>query len=253
VFTYDFGFWDDAVPDVESSPFKKTLHVPSLVLFNDDFTSDSLPMTSSIYGHPISPPQHINPEDGNGNVCRNVGQLSTFFLAHSQKPKSYINYNDILAPTYIEGMFKWSKLCIWQDCSDGVVPAAVQGILCGEDLTAGASMVWLPQCPWGLFLMASTPSPRTVPKRVSFEQPLCLYSVFLPLTYSVIITGFQIILILLEYSIRSKFNLKYSWQQSKNFTKNALKFILKHFIWSWSLLWFAITNLHWKTSQGKMG
>jgi hypothetical protein len=50
-----------------------------------------------------------------------------------------------------------------------VVPVAGQGIL-RRDLQAGASMEWISQCPWSLFLMASTPSPRTIPKHVSFEQ-----------------------------------------------------------------------------------
>jgi hypothetical protein len=35
---------------------------------------------------------------------------------------------------------------------------------------ADASMVCLPQHIWELFLMASTPSPITIPKQVSFVQ-----------------------------------------------------------------------------------
>jgi hypothetical protein len=42
-----------------------------------------------------------------------------------------------------------------------VVPAAVEVVLCRGDPSAGVSMGCLPQHPWGLFLMASTPLPRT--------------------------------------------------------------------------------------------
>jgi hypothetical protein len=32
-------------------------------------------------------PMYIHPEDGNSNVCRNVGYPSTFDAAHPPKPK----------------------------------------------------------------------------------------------------------------------------------------------------------------------
>jgi hypothetical protein len=37
-------------------------------------------------------PFHIHPEDGNYNVCRNVGNLPTFDVAHPRKPKLYYIY-----------------------------------------------------------------------------------------------------------------------------------------------------------------
>lgn len=67
-----------------------------------------------------------------------------------------------------------SSSYIWPNCGDAVTPAAGQAILCRGDLSAGASRGWISQCPWGLFLTASTPSPRTIPKHVSFEQSLHL-------------------------------------------------------------------------------
>lgn len=51
-----------------------------------------------------------------------------------------------------------------------VVPAEGQETFHGGDLSAGASKRWISQCPLALFLMASTPSCRTIPKHVSFEQ-----------------------------------------------------------------------------------
>jgi hypothetical protein len=54
-----------------------------------------------------------------------------------------------------------------------MVPAAELEVVCGKDLPAGVSTECLSQCPWGLFLTASTPLPRIVPKWVTFEQPSC--------------------------------------------------------------------------------
>lgn len=49
-------------------------------------------------------------------------------------------------------------------------PLAAQGVLCRGAPSAGVSVGCLPQRPWGLYLMESALSPRTVPERVSFEQ-----------------------------------------------------------------------------------
>jgi hypothetical protein len=49
------------------------------------------------------------------------------------------------------------------------VPAATQGILCGRNPLDGATMGYLPQHPWVLFLIAYTFVPRTVSEWVSFE------------------------------------------------------------------------------------
>jgi hypothetical protein len=57
-----------------------------------------------------------------------------------------------------------------KDIKAAVVPAAAQLVSCTEDLLAGASVGCLPQHPSGLFLMASTPSPRTVSELVYLEQ-----------------------------------------------------------------------------------
>jgi hypothetical protein len=43
-----------------------------------------------------------------------------------------------------------------------VVLAASVEDLSEENPSAGAAIGFLPQCPWGLFLTASTPLPRTV-------------------------------------------------------------------------------------------
>jgi hypothetical protein len=51
-----------------------------------------------------------------------------------------------------------------------MVTASDQGVICGGDPLAGASMICLPQHPLELFLMASTPLPRTLSKWVSFEK-----------------------------------------------------------------------------------
>jgi hypothetical protein len=92
--------------------------------------------------------------------------------------------------------FCWMKFCmcsIYEQCpnetrllvhpgSDGaVVPAAAQGVHCGENPLPGLSMECLPHCSWGLFLTASSPSPSTIPNWVSFEQLSCiLVPVLLP-------------------------------------------------------------------------
>jgi hypothetical protein len=39
----------------------------------------------------LEAPKDINFEDGNCAVCRNIGKLSIFHTAYSQKPKSYIS------------------------------------------------------------------------------------------------------------------------------------------------------------------
>jgi hypothetical protein len=57
-----------------------------------------------------------------------------------------------------------------KDVKAAMVLAAAQGILCGGDSSAGASMGCLPQFPWGLFLTSCTPL-RT--------KPLILESVML--------------------------------------------------------------------------
>jgi hypothetical protein len=47
-----------------------------------------------------------------------------------------------------------------------------QRVIHGGALLANVSPGSLLQHPWGLFLIISTPSPTTIPKRVSFEQAL---------------------------------------------------------------------------------
>jgi hypothetical protein len=49
---------------------------------------------------------------------------------------------------------------------------AAQVVPSGGDPSGGESIGCLPQRPWGPLLTASTPSPTTIHKRVSFEQLL---------------------------------------------------------------------------------
>jgi hypothetical protein len=65
-----------------------------------------------------------------------------------------------------------------------MILAAAQGIFCGGDPSAGASMECLLQHPWGLFLTACTPLPRTVSKLVSFEQP-SYFKLYFPADFAV--------------------------------------------------------------------
>jgi hypothetical protein len=65
-----------------------------------------------------------------------------------------------------QGSAKWLQIQVRQRCQGrggAVIPAAAHP-------SAGTPVVCLPQHPWGLFLTASTPLPRTIPEWVSSEQ-----------------------------------------------------------------------------------
>jgi hypothetical protein len=52
-----------------------------------------------------------------------------------------------------------------------VIPAAIQGVLCGGDPSAGTSKGCLPQCQWRLFLTASISLPIQSPNRFYLNNP----------------------------------------------------------------------------------
>jgi hypothetical protein len=57
-------------------------------------------------------PIHNHPEDGNCNVCRNVGELSTFPAAHPRKPKLYMLFFFIRPLRFGESWFFVTRHCI---------------------------------------------------------------------------------------------------------------------------------------------
>jgi hypothetical protein len=65
------------------------------------------------------------------------------------------------------------RFSIWirwrcRGCGGTVVPLAAQGALCEWNMLAGAPIGCLLHHAWWLFLMASSPSPTTIPRHVSF-------------------------------------------------------------------------------------
>jgi hypothetical protein len=57
----------------------------------------------------------------------------------------------------------------------------LMGIICGADASLSVSM--MPQCLWEIMSMASTSSPTTIPRMVSFEQPSHFTTLRLHWTY----------------------------------------------------------------------
>jgi hypothetical protein len=53
---------------------------------------------------------------------------------------------------------------------DMKVPMEAKGFVCGCHLSAGASVERLPRCPWGLFLIAHSLSPRIILEQVVFNE-----------------------------------------------------------------------------------
>jgi hypothetical protein len=142
------------------------------------------------------------------------------------KAKSYINYNnDVLASMHIQGMFKWIKFmhlaqlwwCSGSSCRprNSLRTRSNSWSINGMDISVPMRLIFN-----GLYSFTQN-NPQTCFIWTIFTSKLSWN--FLPLTHNVIITGFQIILRLLEDSIWSKFNLKYSWQ-SKTLPKSIINY-----------------------------
>jgi hypothetical protein len=71
-----------------------------------------------------------------------------------------VNYGNVKPAFYSIGNYLQFCELFWGE--NAVNLAAAQGVICGGDPMAGVSMRCLPQCPWQLFLMASTPLPRKI-------------------------------------------------------------------------------------------